>query len=101
MIPPTKKKFQISFLLVNDQPIELSKLYSVCACEREGDAPDMLCRMPGVKDAVNTKYSLHQVLKDYLKENSPVSPLPEGNAIILDAPKQLLSQVTDVDYQFS
>lgn len=92
---------RVKSILVNDQPIELSKLYSVCACEREGDAPDMLCRMPGVKDAVNTKYSLHQVLKDYLKENSPVSPLPEGNAIILDAPKQLLSQVTDVDYQFS
>ncbi|OLY94512.1 2',3'-cyclic-nucleotide 2'-phosphodiesterase/5'-or 3'-nucleotidase, 5'-nucleotidase family [Cnuella takakiae] len=86
---------------INGTPLVADKLYSVCACEREGDAPDMLCRMPNVKDAANTPYTLHQVLKDYLKVNSPVSPLPKGNAIILDAPQTLLTQVTGVDYNFT
>lgn len=86
---------------VNGAPLVADKLYTVCACEREGDAPNMLCRMPNVKDAANTPYTLHQVLKDYLKVNSPVSPLPEGNAIILDAPQTLLTQVTGVDYRFT
>jgi hypothetical protein len=37
---------------------------------------------------------------DYLKNNSPVTPSPEKNAIILDAPETLLTQVTGVDYTF-
>jgi sulfur-oxidizing protein SoxB len=85
---------------VNGTALVANKLYTVCACEREGDAPTMLCRMPNVKDAANTPFTLHQVLKDYLKSNSPVSPVPEGNAIILDAPQTLLTQVTGVDYNF-
>jgi hypothetical protein len=39
-------------------------------------------------------------MREYLKLNSPVTPTPEKNAIILDAPETLLSQVTGVDYTF-
>ena len=92
---------RIKSITVNGNPIELSKTYSICACEREGDPTDMLCRMTGVDEAINTGVSLHDVLKDYLKQHSPVAPLPEENAIILDAPKTLLTQVTGVDYSFT
>lgn len=92
---------RVQSITVNDKPLEVEKVYSVCACEREGDPEDMLCRMTGVAEAKNTPYTLHSVLKEYLKEKSPVAPLPESNAIILDAPKTLLSQVTGVDYQFT
>lgn len=92
---------RVQKITVNGQPLDPGKDYSVCACEREGDPVDMLCRMPGVSNAKNTSFSLHMVLKEYLKEKSPVAPLPESNAIILDAPKTLLSQVTGVDYQFT
>src|SRR6476620_4091574 len=92
---------RVQSVLINDVPLNNAKLYSVCACEREGDPPDMLCRMTDVTEARNTNYSLHRVLKDYLKVNSPVSPLPEMNAVILDASKDMLSQVSGVDYQFS
>jgi S-sulfosulfanyl-L-cysteine sulfohydrolase len=92
---------RVQSVLINDVPLNNDTLYSVCACEREGDPPDMLCRMTDVTDARNTNYSLHRVLKDYLKVNSPVAPLPEMNAVILDASKDMLSQVSGVDYQFS
>jgi len=91
---------RVKSVTVNGSPIDLSTTYSVCACEREGDPPTMLCRMSNVADTKNTSYSLHQVLKDYLKLHSPVSPLPEYNAVILDAPQTLLTQVSDVDYNF-
>jgi hypothetical protein len=39
-------------------------------------------------------------MKEYLSSNSPVTPIPMENAIALDAPKTLLSQVTGVDYKF-
>lgn len=91
---------RVKSILIEGQPVQDEKLYSICACERDGDPENVLCRMANVKEAVNTPFNLHQVLKEYLKVHSPVTPLPEGNAIVLDAPATLLTQVTGVDYQF-
>ncbi len=74
--------------------------YNICACERDGDPDDMLCRMRGVADTKNTIHTLHSTLKAYLLANSPVTPTPPLAAKILDAPQDLLTQVTGVDYQF-
>jgi S-sulfosulfanyl-L-cysteine sulfohydrolase len=85
---------------VNGEPLDMNKEYTILACEREGDPDDVLCRMKGVKNAKNTKSTLHQVMREYLAANSPVTPSPQGNAIVLDASQQLLTQVSGVDYQF-
>ena len=91
---------RVQSLTVKGAPINLDKEYSILACEREGDPADMLCRLKGVTDAKNTENTLHKVMIDYLKSNSPITPTPAKNAIILDAPETLLSQVTGVDYTF-
>ena len=39
-------------------------------------------------------------MKEYLKENSPVTPSLPLSAKITDAPQTLLSQVHGVKYQF-
>ena len=80
--------------------LDENKKYNICACERDGDPTDMLCRMMGVSSAKNTPLTLHSVLFEYLAVNSPVTPAPELTAKILDAPQTLLTQVTGVDYQF-
>ncbi len=85
---------------VGDQPIDPARIYSVCACERDGDPDTMLCRIPQVKEGKNTPYTLHQTMRDYLAANSPVTPTPHGSAIALDAPATLLTQVTGVKYEF-
>jgi hypothetical protein len=56
--------------------------------------------MKGVLDAKNTSFTLHEVMLKYLKVHSPITPTPERNAVILDAPETLLSQVSGVDYEF-
>ena len=86
---------------VNGKALDPAKTYKICACERDGDPADMLCRMRGVKDARNTPFTLHSVLKEYLSVHSPVNPLPPLSAKVLDAPQSLLTQVTGVDYQFT
>lgn len=91
---------RVQTVSVNGAPIDDSKLYSILACEREGDPVDMLCRMKGVVDPKNTTSTLHSVMIDYLKNNSPVTPIPAKSAKALDAPDTLLSQVTGVDYVF-
>ncbi len=57
--------------------------------------------MKNVKDAKNTTQTLHGAMRSYLQANSPVTPIPKGNAIVLDAPQTFLSQVTGVDYEFT
>ncbi len=94
---PGKRVQKVS---IGDQPLDPARIYSVCACERDGDPDTMLCRIPQVKEGKNTKYTLHQTMRDYLAVHSPVTPTPQGNAIALDAPATLLTQVTGVDYQF-
>lgn len=91
---------RVQSMTIKGEPVDLSKTYTVSACEREGDPEDVICRMSNVKNVKNTEYTLHGVMLAYLKENSPVTPTPRGDARALDAPATLLSQVTGVDYEF-
>ncbi len=95
-----EKGKRVQNVLVGNASLDLEKVYTICACERDGDPADMICRMKGVANTQNTPYTLHSVMKEYLKVNSPVTPTPPLNAIILDASQDLLTQVTGVDYQF-
>lgn len=91
---------RVKAVTVNGEKLDEEKMYLLSACEREGDAENILCRIPNVKEAANTPFTLHEVMKEYLIANSPVTPTPEGNAIILDAPSTMLTQVFGVDYNF-
>jgi hypothetical protein len=91
---------RVQKVTVHDKPLEMDRVYSICACERDGDPDDMLCRFTGVMDTENTEYTLHQAVKNYLAEHSPVTPIPPKSAVALDAPATLLTQVYGVDYEF-
>ena len=91
---------RVESILVDEKPLDLLAEYSVLACERDGDPDDVLCRMKNVRQAKNTKFTLHQVMLEYLTVNSPVTPTPPMHAKVLDAPQNLLTQVTGVDYTF-
>jgi len=91
---------RVESILVDEKPLDLLAEYSILACERDGDPEDVLCRMKNVRQTKNTKFTLHQVMLEYLAVNSPVTPTPPMHAIVLDAPQNLLTQVTGVDYTF-
>ncbi len=91
---------RVQKVVIGGEPLDLNKEYSICACEREGDPEDVLCRMSGVSETKNTEYTLHGVVKDYLKEFSPVNPELRHDSKVVDAPLTLLSQVSGVDYKF-
>ena len=91
---------RVQSVQVGGQPLQPDRIYSVAACEREGDPATMLCRIPNVQEGKNLDFTLHPVLKEYLAAHSPVSPLPKGSARALDTTPNLLSQVSGVPYQF-
>jgi len=91
---------RVQKILIAGSTIDYNKIYSIAACERDGDPGDMLCRIKKVVNAQNTSFTLHSIMKEYLSAESPVTPIPPLNAIILDGPQTLLSQVTGVEYIF-
>ena len=91
---------RVKKVIVGSQPLELNKTYSILACERDGDPTDMLCRIKGVSNPKNTPHTLHKVMESYLLTHQVVTPKPHGSAKVLDAPQNLLTQVTGVPYQF-
>ena len=91
---------RVQSVTIKGENLKMDQYYSILACERDGDPTDMLCRIKGVSDAKNTDSTLHKVMIEYLAKNSPVNPVPQQNAVILDGPATLLSQVTGVDYEF-
>lgn len=68
-------------------------MYSIVACEREGDPDDALCRLEHVRNAKNLGATLHQIMTEYLAVHSPVSPKIEGRVTETDQPYNLLSQL--------
>lgn len=91
---------RVQKVTIAGQPLDLTKNYVLCACERDGDPDDMLCRMKGVKEGTNTAFTLHSMMKEYLQKFSPITPILRHDAKILDGPQDLLSQVSGIDYQF-
>jgi sulfur-oxidizing protein SoxB len=85
---------------IGGRVLEADRVYTMLACEREGDPDDVLCRMRRVANPRRLEVKLHDVLMEYLAQASPVSPDVEGRAVALDAPGRLLSQVEGTDYHF-
>ena len=91
---------RVNSIKINKEPIDLLKQYSFVACEREGDPDTTLCRMEGIKKPTKMGATLHSVIEEYLNEFSPIAPKVEGRCIVTDAPRDLLTQVSGVGYEF-
>jgi 2',3'-cyclic-nucleotide 2'-phosphodiesterase (5'-nucleotidase family) len=85
---------------IGGRALEADRVYTMLACEREGDPDDVLCRMQRVANPRRLEVTLHDVLMEYLTDSSPVAPDIEGRAVAIDAPGRLLSQVEGTSYRF-
>ena len=91
---------RIQKITVNGEPIQDDRLYTISACVRPGDPLDNLCRMPNVKDVEVMDYTIHDVVEEYLKKHSPVSPKLEGRAYCEYLGEYSFSTVPGTKYYF-
>ena len=91
---------RVNWIKVGGKALDLSRSYSFVACEREGDPDITICRFENVMSPKRLGITLHHVMIDYLKMNSPIAPRLEGRAIATDAPGNLLTQVLGIGYEF-
>ncbi|ADF52148.1 MULTISPECIES: bifunctional metallophosphatase/5'-nucleotidase [Flavobacteriaceae] len=95
-----EKGQRINSITVNGEPMEDDEYYTISACVRPGDPVDNLCRMSGVEDVEVKDYTIHDVVEEYLQENSPVSPTLEGRAYCDYLGQYSFSTVPKTDYEF-
>ena len=91
---------RLNWVKIKGEAIDKNKQYSIVACEREGDPEDAICRMMGVIDPVDTGVNLHDAIREYLGQHSPIEPKIEGRVECTDQPADLLSQLDGYDYKF-
>jgi sulfur-oxidizing protein SoxB len=63
----------VASLDVNGKPLDRAATYTLASCEREGDAPDTMCRMKHVADAKAMTLDVHPMLRDWPGAHDPVS----------------------------
>ena len=91
---------RIQEITVNGKPMQDDQYYSISACVRPGDPLDNLCRMANVKDVEVKDYTIHDVVVEYLKANSPVSPVLDGRAYSESLGTYSFSTVPSTNYVF-
>ncbi len=91
---------RVNSVMINNKPLDPSKEYNFIACEREGDPDDTICRMEHVKNPMRLKLFMHEIIEEYLKTNSPVSPVISKRAVATDEPATLLTQLRGTTYEF-
>ncbi|HNR17903.1 MAG TPA: 5'-nucleotidase C-terminal domain-containing protein, partial [Chitinophagaceae bacterium] len=91
---------RVNWVKIKGETLDLSKEYSIVACEREGDPDDTLCRIEKVKNPKKLGVLMHKVIEEYLATHSPVSPKLEMRATATDQPHTLLTQLQGTTYEF-
>jgi len=91
---------RVNRVKIGGQDLDMKRDYTILACEREGDPDDTICRMEQVRQPKLTGLFMHDVIEQYLKENSPVAPKTEGRAVATDQPATLLTQLQGTTYTF-
>lgn len=91
---------RVNSIKIGGEPLDLERVYTVAACERGGDPPDVLCRMKGVRNRRDMEFSLHDVFEEYLAKNTPVAPRLEGRVTATDLPQTVLTQLPGTSYEF-
>jgi 2',3'-cyclic-nucleotide 2'-phosphodiesterase (5'-nucleotidase family) len=91
---------RVNWIKIDDEPVQMEKLYTMLACERDGDPDDTLCRMEKVQNPRKTGNVLHAIMREYLTAHPMVAPAIEDRITATDAPPTLLSQLEGYDYQF-
>ncbi len=79
---------------VNGEPLQDDRVYTVTACEREGDAPDTLCRIRKVKNPRVLDIDAHQAVRLYLDRHGELRGGLQDRVVAEDLPRVLRTQQT-------
>jgi S-sulfosulfanyl-L-cysteine sulfohydrolase len=82
---------------VNGKPLEDDRVYTITACEREGDTPDTVCRIRGVKNPRVLEVDAHEAVEQYLARHGEIRGQLEDRVIGEDLPRILRTQQVQIE----
>ena len=91
---------RVQEVIIQGEPMELDKLYTMSACRREGEPISTLCRMPNTVETVVMDYTVHDLIEEYLAHFDTIAPVRDGRAVAADLGDNVLSQLPGTDYHF-
>jgi 2',3'-cyclic-nucleotide 2'-phosphodiesterase (5'-nucleotidase family) len=99
--PEAKKGSRLRELKVAGVEVKDDQRYTIAACEREGDAPDTLCRMPHVESPRVLDLDIHQAVAKYLNQQGRVDGSLAGppRVVAEGAPRPLRTQLKELEKQ--
>jgi len=85
---------RVKEIRVNGEAIRDDAIYTVTSCDREGDPPDTICRIPHAHDVRVLDFDEHEAVRRYLAKHSPVTPadVAPGRVVAVDLPATVRSQ---------
>ncbi|TXD31404.1 bifunctional metallophosphatase/5'-nucleotidase [Lujinxingia vulgaris] len=77
---------------VGGELLDETRVYTLTACEREGDHPDTLCRIPNARNTRTHTLDAHDAVRRYLQKHPDATRHLEGRVVAEDRPQILRSQ---------
>ncbi len=87
-------------MTINGEPIDYNKTYTVASCARAGEPDHVMCRLRETRDTKVMEYTVHEVIKEYLKVHPTISPVTDGRAQATDLGDNYLFHLPETDYKF-
>lgn len=96
------KGSRVQEVRVNGDLLEMTRLYSIGSCRREGAPEDELCRFAGIKEPYVFNFTVHDALRNFLKSSGTIDYRMAGQVKATDLEDPVLShaQLPDVGYRF-
>jgi len=85
---------RVTEIRVNGELIRGAEVYTVTSCDREGDPPDMIGRIPHAQDIRVLDFDEHDAVRRFLAKHSPITAavVAPGRVVALDLPAVVRSQ---------
>lgn len=82
---------------VGGELIEDGRVYTITACEREGDKPDTICRIPHARHPRVLEIDAHEAVRNYLAKHNPLREPVGGRVVAEDLTPPVRSQIFTSD----
>jgi 2',3'-cyclic-nucleotide 2'-phosphodiesterase (5'-nucleotidase family) len=86
---------RVQSIAVNGERLDDERVYSITACEREGDEFSTLCRIPNATDVEVKTMDAHDAVRSFLAAQEEVVTPDERRVEAVDLPEVLRSQALD------
>lgn len=77
---------------VHGEVVDPERVYTITACEREGDKEHMVCRIPHVTNTRVHELDAHEAVRQYLRKHPEIAAPARDRVKALDLPEVVRSQ---------